>query len=215
MKLSKRAAKQVTTIEKAFNGIKATIKIYQKKHDKVFDKFDGVDSEHGKMYNIAIRKVNGFIIEGNSIMDTIKVNLNNVISTNQRFKYMTYNEMRNKKLSQDDVKKICHYLTDLQGKYFRVLSHIKEIQFNAMREALEIIDGDILASMHKYECRVSTGLSFGNATRCVKMVWYCDGNYICSTYAVSNTESVDKTQEVKPDSEKKSFSVSATEDKKE
>lgn len=213
MKLSKRSAKQVTNIEKAFDGIKATIKIYQKKYNKVFDKFDAVDNEHGKSYNVAIRRVNSFVIEGNSIMDTIKANVNNVISTNQRFKYMTYNEMRNKKLSQDDVKKICNYLTDLQGKYFRALSHIKEIQFNAMRESLEIINGDILAYMYKYECRVSIGLSFGNDTSCVKMAWYCNGNYICSTYPVSSSEPADKMQEVKPEDEKKSFSID--DDKKE
>lgn len=207
MKLSKKSLKQVVTIEKAFNGIKATVKIYQKNYNKVFDKFDGVDSEHGKVYNDAIRKVNNFIVEGNSIMDTIKANLNNVISTNQRFKFMTYNEMRNKKLSQDDVKKICHYLTDLQRKYFRALSHVKEIQFNAMREALETINGDILSYNHKYECRVSIGLSFGNATSCVKMAWYCDGNYICSTFSVPNNATDT------PSNEKKSFSV--TEDKNE
>lgn len=207
MKLSKKALKQVATIEKAFNGIKATIKIYQKNYNKVFDKFEASDSEHGKVYNVAIRRVNSFVIEGNSIMDTIRTNVNNVISTNQRFKYMTYNEMRNKKLSQDDVKKICNYLTELQGKYFRALSHIKEIQFNAMREALETVNGDVLAYMHKYECRVSIGLSFGNATSCVKMAWYDNGNYICSTYPVPCNEPADKTQEVKPADEKKSFTI--------
>lgn len=207
MKLSKKSLRQVATIEKAFNGIKATVKIYQKNYNKVFDKFSGTEGEDGKVYNDAICKVNNFIVEGNSIMDTIKANLNNVISTNQRFKYMTYAEMRNKKLSQDDVKKICHYLTDLQGKYFRALSHVKDVQFNAMREALETINGDILGHMHKYECRVSIGMSFGNASSCVKMAWYCDGNYICSTFAAPNNAVAT------PANEKKSFSV--TEDKNE
>ena len=207
MKLSKKSLKQVVTIEKAFNGIKATVKIYQKNYNKVFDKFDAVKSENGKIYTDAICKVNNFIVEGNSIMDTIKANLNNVVSTNQRFKYMTYAEMRNKKLSQDDVKKICHYLTDLQGKYFRALSRIKEIQFKAMQETLETINGDILAHMHKYECRVSIGLSFSNASSCVKMAWYCDDNYICSTFSAPNNAVV------APATEKKSFSV--TEDKNE
>ena len=85
MKLSKRGLKQVETIEKAFNGIKATIKIYQKKYDKVFDKFEALNDDHGKSYNVAIRKLNCFVIEGNSIMDTVLKNLNNVIVNNQRF----------------------------------------------------------------------------------------------------------------------------------
>lgn len=213
MKLSKRSAKQVENIEKAFNGIKATIKIYQKKYDKVFDKFDTVNDEHGKSYNVAIRKVNVFVIEGNSIMDTIVTNLNDVVTNNQRFKFMTYNEMCNRKLSQEDVRKICHYLTDIQAKYMRAMSQIKEIQFDAMREAMEIVNDDIYSSFHKYECRVSIGPSWVDGRKHVNMAWYHNNSYICSTFPVSTTESLDKTQEVKPDAEKKSFSIA--DDKKE
>ena len=69
----------------------------------------------------------------------------------------------------------------------------------------------------KIEYRVdkegNIGLSFGNDTSCVKMAWYCNGNYICSTYPVSSSEPADKMQEVKPEDEKKSFSIA--DDKKE
>ena len=213
MKLSKRALKQVATIEKAFNGIKATMKIYQKNYIKVFDKFDAIDSEHGKSYNLAIRKLNCFVIEGNSIMDTVLKNLNNVIVNDQRFKYMTYTEMCNRRLTQEDLKKICHYLTDLQEKYMHIMSQIKEIQFNAMREAMEIVNDDISSSFHKYECHVSIGPSWVDGRTHVNMAWYHNGNYICSTFPVPNNEPADKTQDVKPEDEKKSFSIS--DDKKE
>ena len=214
MKLSKRAAKQVRTIEKAFDGIKATIKIYQKNYNKTFDEFDTVDSKHGKVYTDAICKVNSFIMEGNSIMDTISANLNNVRSSNQRFKYMTYNEMCNKKLSQDDVKKICHYLTDVQEKYLRALSHIKEIQFNAMREAIEIINDGIIEYGHKYECRIPTGSFFVNGVGHTKMAWFYDENYLCSTFSAPNG-GVYQPTDGKHANEKKLFSVSVTEDKNE
>lgn len=213
MKLSKRGLKQVETIEKAFNGIKATIKIYQKKYDKVFDKFEALNDDHGKSYNVAIRKVNVFVIEGNSIMDTIVTNLNNVVTNNQRYKFITYNEMRNRKLSQEDIKKICHYLTDIQAKYIRAMSQIKEIQFDAMREAMEIVNDDIYSSFHKYECHVSIGPSWVDGRKHVNMAWYHNNNYICSTFPVSSTEPTDKMQEVKQEDEKKSFSIA--DDKKE
>lgn len=215
MKLSKRSIKQIVTIEKAFNGIKATVKIYQKNYDKLINKFDGTASDDGTVYTGAICKVNNFIMEGNSIIDTIKTNSNNVVSNIQRFKYMTYADMRNKKLSQDDIKKICHYLTEIRAKYLRALSHITEIQFNAIREAMEIINDDILSYSHKYECRISSGLSFGNGVGHVKMTWFYDGNYLCSTFSVPNGGVYKPADE--PATEKKSFSVTEdkTEDKKE
>lgn len=213
MKLSKRASKQVADIEKAFNGIKATVKIYQKNYIKLFDKFDGVDSEHGKTYTLAIRKLNGFVIEGNSIADTVTTNLNNVVTNIQRFKYMTYNEMCNRKLTQDDLKKICNHLTDLQAKYMHIISQIKEIQFNSMREVMEIVSDDIFARFHKYECTVSIGPSWVDGRQHVNMAWYHNGNYICSTYPVPCNTPADKTPDVKPADEKKSFSIA--DDKKE
>ena len=217
MKLSKRATKQIATIEKAFGGIKATMKIYQKNYKKVFETFDATDSEHGKIYNSAIRKVNGFVIEGNSIVDTVATNLNNVVVNNQRFKYMTYNELCNRKLSQEDIKKICHYLTDLQAKYMRIMSQIKEIQFNAMRESMEIVTNDIFANFHKYECHVSIGPTWIDGREHVNMAWYHNGDYICSTHPIPSNKPADapadKTPDVKPADEKKSFSIS--DDKKE
>lgn len=213
MKLSKNAKKQIATIEKAFSGIKATVKIYQKNGIKLFDKFDWTNTKCGRDYNTGIRKVNGFVIEGNSIADTIMTNINDLVATRQRFKYMTYYEICNRKLSQDDVKKICHYLTDIHAKYSRVLSTVKEIQFNAMREAMEIINNDILTCTLKYECWVSIGQSqiYGNPH--VNMAWYHKGNYICSTYPIPNDLLADKTPDVEPEDEKKSFSIA--DDKKE
>ena len=114
----------------------------------------------------------------------------------------------------DDVKKICHYLTDVQAKYLRALSHIKEIQFNAMREAIEIINDDIIGYGHKYECRISTGSSFVNGVGHTTMTWFHDGYYLCSTFSAPNGVVYQPT-DGKHANEKKLFSVSVTEDKKE
>ena len=93
------------------------------------------------------------------------------------------------------------------------MSQIKEIQFNAMREAMEIVNDDISSCFHKYECHVSIGPSWVDGRTHVNMAWYHNGNYICSTFPVPNNEPADKTQDVKPEDEKKSFSIA--DDKKE
>lgn len=179
MKLSKKAKKQLETANKAFDGAKATMKIYEKRFSKVFDKFGDIRfAEDRHLYTEDVKRVTKYINEGNTMIGNLQMNLKDARSASKRFKYMSYNDITQMGLHPDDIKSIRQRLNKIVDDYQRMITQVNKIQFDMIRTALSKINTDIMVDLNSdfYECKVRMF-----RMPCVDTDWYLNGEMVCST----------------------------------
>ena len=73
MKLSKKAKKHVETANKAFEGAKASMKIYEKRFSKVLGKCETNASDDRMPYIQDVRRITKYVNEGNTLISSLRM----------------------------------------------------------------------------------------------------------------------------------------------
>ena len=178
MKLSKKAKKHVETANKAFEGAKASMKIYEKRFSKVLGKCETNASDDRMPYIQDVRRITKYVNEGNTLISSLRMYFKDVKTTSKRFKYMSFNESCQLGLKQDDIKNIRQRLNKIADAYPKMITEVHKIQFDVIRETLTRINDNIMVSLDSdfYECKIRMF-----RTPLVDTDWYLNGSFICST----------------------------------
>lgn len=178
MKLSKKAKKHVETANKAFEGAKASMKIYEKRFSKVLAKCETKVSDDRRLYFQDVRRITEYIKEGNTLICSLQMYFKGVKTTSKRFKYMSFNETCQLGLKPDDIKNIRQRLNKIADAYPKMITEINKIQFDMIRETLSRINDNIMVSLNSdfYECKIRMF-----RTPLIDIDWYLNGSFICST----------------------------------
>lgn len=178
MKLSKKAKKHVETANKAFEGAKASMKIYEKRFSKVLGKCETNASDDRMPYIQDVRRITKYVNEGNTLISSLRMYFKDVKTTSKRFKYMSFNESCQLGLKQDDIKNIRQRLNKIADAYPKMIAEVHKIQFDMIRETLTRINDNIMVSLDSdfYECKIRMF-----RTPLVDTDWYLNGSFICST----------------------------------
>lgn len=178
MKLSKKAKKHVETANKAFEGAKASMKIYEKRFSKVLGKCETNASDDRMPYIQDVRRITKYVNEGNTLISSLQMYFKDVKTTSKRFKYMSFNETCQLGLKPDDIKNIRQRLNKIADAYPKMITEVHKIQFDMIRETLTRINDNIMVSLDSdfYECKIRMF-----RTPLVDIDWYLNGNFICST----------------------------------
>ena len=178
MKLSKKAKKHVETANKAFEGAKASMKIYEKRFSKVLAKCETKVSDDRRLYFQDARRITAYINEGNTLICSLQMYFKDVRTTSKRFKYMSFNETCQLGLKPDDIKNIRQRLNKIADEYPKMITQVNKIQFDMIRETLSRINSDIMVDLNSdfYECKIRMF-----RMPLVDIDWYLNGSFICST----------------------------------
>lgn len=178
MKLSKKAKKHVETANKAFEGAKASMKIYEKRFSKVLAKCETKVSDNRRLYFQDVRRITKYVNEGNTLISRLQMYFKDVKTTSKRFKYMSFNETCQLGLKPDDIKNIRQRLNKIADAYPNMITEINKIQFDMIRETLTRINDNIMVSLNSdfYECKIRMF-----RTPLIDIDWYLNGSFICST----------------------------------
>lgn len=178
MKLSKKSKKHVAVANKAFEGAKASMKLYEKRFSKVLDKCETNVSGDRMPYIQDVRRITKYINEGNVLISSLQMHFKNVKTASKRFKYMSFNETCQLNLKPDDIKNIRQRLNKIADAYPKMITEINKIQFDMIRETLSRINSNIMVELNSdfYECKIRMF-----RTPLVDIDWYLNGNFICST----------------------------------
>lgn len=178
MKLSKKAKKHVETANKAFEGAKASMKIYEKRFSKVLAKCETKVSDDRRLYFQDARRITAYINEGNTLICSLQMYFKDVRTTSKRFKYMSFNETCQLGLKPDDIKNIRQRLNKIADEYPKMIRQVNKIQFDMIRETLSQINSDIMVDLNSdfYECKIRMF-----RMPLVDIDWYLNGSFICST----------------------------------
>ena len=178
MKLSKKAKKHVETANKAFEGAKASMKIYEKRFSKVLGKCETNASDERMPYIQDVRRITKYINEGNTLICSLRMYFKDVKTASKRFKYMSFNESCQLGLKPDDIKNIRQRLNKIADAYPKMITEVHKIQFDMIRETLTRINDNIMVGLSSdfYECKVRMF-----RTPLVDIDWYLNGSFICST----------------------------------
>lgn len=178
MKLSKKAKKHVETANKAFEGAKASMKIYEKRFSKVLGKCETNASDDRMPYIQDVRRITKYVNEGNTLISSLQMYVKDVKTTSKRFKYMSFNESCQLGLKPYDIKNIRQRLNKIADAYPKMISQVNKIQFDMIRETLTRINSNIMVYLNTdfYECKVRMV-----RTPLVDTDWYLNGSFICST----------------------------------
>lgn len=178
MKLSKKAKKQLETINKAYDGSSACMKMQEKRGSKMLEKLKTVRYDNCKAYVDMVKDITKFIDECNYFIGIKRTRLDDIKVASKRFKYMSYNEMCQLGLKQDDIKAIRQRLNTITDGYKKMIHHMNKVQFDTIRETLDIINDDIMINLNSdfYECKVRM---FRRPL--VDVDWYLNDSMICST----------------------------------
>lgn len=180
MKLSKKAKKHVETANKAFEGAKASMKIYEKRFSKVLAKCETKVSDDRRLYFQDARRITEYIKEGNTLICSLQMYFKDVKTTSNRFKYMSFNETCQLGLKPDDIKNIRQRLNKIADEYPKMITQVNKIQFDMIREILSRINSNIMVELNSdfYECKIRMF-----RMPLVDIDWYLNGSFICSTEA--------------------------------
>lgn len=178
MKLSKKAKKHVETANKAFEGAKASMKIYEKRFSKVLGKCETNASDDRMPYIQDVRRITKYVNEGNTLISSLRMYFKDVKTASKRFKYMSFNESCQLGLKPDDIKNIRQRLNKIADAYPKMITEVHKIQFDMIRETLTRINDNIMVGLSSdfYECKVRMF-----RTPLVDIDWYLNGSFICST----------------------------------
>lgn len=178
MKLSKKAKKHVETANKAFEGAKASMKIYEKRFSKVLEKCESNVSDDRMPYLQDVRRITKYINEGNVLISSLRMYFKDVKTASKRFKYMSFNESCQLGLKPDDIKNIRQRLNKIADAYPKMIAQVHKIQFDMIRETLTRINDNIMVGLSSdfYECKIRMF-----RTPLVDIDWYLNGSFICST----------------------------------
>lgn len=178
MKLSKKAKKHVETANKAFEGAKASMKIYEKRFSKVLGKCETNASDDRMPYIQDVRRITKYVNEGNTLISSLQMYFKDVKTTSKRFKYMSFNESCQLGLKPDDIKNIRQRLNKIADAYPKMIAQVHKIQFDMIRETLTRINDNIMVGLSSdfYECKIRMF-----RTPLVDIDWYLNGSFICST----------------------------------
>ncbi len=178
MKLSKKAKKHVETANKAFEGAKASMKIYEKRFSKVLGKCETNASDDRMPYIQDVRRITKYINEGNVLISSLRMYFKDVKTASKRFKYMSFNESCQLGLKPDDIKNIRQRLNKIADAYPKMIAQVHKIQFDMIRETLTRINDNIMVGLSSdfYECKIRMF-----RTPLVDIDWYLNGSFICST----------------------------------
>lgn len=178
MKLSKKAKKHVETANKAFEGAKASMKIYEKRFSKVLGKCETNASDDRMPYIHDVRRITKYVNEGNTLISSLQMYFKDVKTTSKRFKYMSFNETCQLGLKPDDIKNIRQRLNKIADEYPKMITQVNKIQFDMIRETLSRINSDIMVDLNSdfYECKIRMF-----RMPLVDIDWYLNGSFICST----------------------------------
>lgn len=178
MKLSKKAKKHVETSNKAFEGAKASMKIYEKRFSKVLEKCESNVSDDRMPYIQDVRRITKYVNEGNVLISSLRMYFKDVKTASKRFKYMSFNESCQLGLKPDDIKNIRQRLNKIADAYPKMIAQVHKIQFDMIRETLTRINDNIMVGLSSdfYECKIRMF-----RTPLVDIDWYLNGSFICST----------------------------------
>lgn len=178
MKLSKKSKKHVETANKAFEGAKASMKIYEKRFSKVLEKCETNFSDGRKLYIQDARRITKYINEGNTLICSLQMYFKDARSASKRFKYMSFNESCQLGLKPDDIKDIRQRLNKIADAYPKMITQVNKIQFDMVRETLSRINRDIMIDLNAdfYECKIRMF-----RMPLMDVDWYLNGSFICST----------------------------------
>lgn len=178
MKLTKKAKKHVETANKAFEGAKASMKIYEKRFSKVLGKCETNASDERMPYIQDVRRITKYINEGNTLICSLRMYFKDVKTASKRFKYMSFNESCQLGLKPDDIKNIRQRLNKIADAYPKMITQVHKIQLDMIRETLTRINDNIMVSLNSdfYECKIRMF-----RTPLVDIDWYLNGSFICST----------------------------------
>ena len=178
MKLSKKAKKYVDTANKAFEGAKASMKIYEKRFSKVLEKCEIKVSDDRMPYIHDVRRITKYVNEGNTLISSLRMYFKDAKTASKRFKYMTFNETCQLGLKPDDIKNIRQRLNKIADAYPKMIAEVHKIQFDMIRETLTRINDTIMVGLSSdfYECKVRMF-----RTPLVDIDWYLNGKFLCST----------------------------------
>lgn len=178
MKLSKKAKKHVETANKAFEGAKASMKIYEKRFSKVLGKCETNASDDRMPYIQDVRRITKYVNEGNTLISSLRMYFKDVKTASKRFKYMSFNESCQLGLKPDDIKNIRQRLNKIADAYPKMITEVHKIQFDMIRETLTRINDNIMVGLSSdfYECKIRMF-----RIPLVDIDWYLNGSFICST----------------------------------
>lgn len=178
MKLSKKSKKHVAVANKAFEGAKASMKIYEKRFSKVLVKCETKVSDDRRLYFQDVRRITKYVNEGNTLISSLQMYFKDVRTTSKRFKYMSFNETCQLGLKPDDIKNIRQRLNKIADEYPKMITQVNKIQFDMIRETLSRINSDIMVDLNSdfYECKIRMF-----RMPLVDIDWYLNGSFICST----------------------------------
>ena len=178
MKLSKKAKKHVETSNKAFEGAKASMNIYEKRFSKVLEKCESNVSDDRMPYIQDVRRITKYVNEGNVLISSLRMYFKDVKTASKRFKYMSFNESCQLGLKPDDIKNIRQRLNKIADAYPKMIAQVHKIQFDMIRETLTRINDNIMVGLSSdfYECKIRMF-----RTPLVDIDWYLNGSFICST----------------------------------
>ena len=178
MKLSKKAKKHVETANKAFEGAKASMKIYEKRFSKVLGKCETKVTDDRMPYLQDARRITKYISEGNTLICGLQMHFKDAKSASKRYKYMSFNESCQLDLKPDDIKNIRQRLNKIADEYQKMITQVNKIQFDMIRETLSRINSNIMVVLNSdfYECKIRMF-----RMPLVDTDWYLNGRFVCST----------------------------------